>query len=87
MLSIDTELADSALVKRVADHCGRHGKVEAVLIVRQPAPTHEAVYALVRMGTIESALAVRRSFGDMMYGNTSVYIGLRAASLRETAAA
>ena len=87
MLSINTKLADSALGKRVADQCGRHGKVESVLIVRQPAPTHEAVYALVRMATIESALAVRRSFGDMMYGNTSVYIGLKSTRARETAGA
>ena len=87
MLSTDTTLNDAALEHLVAQCCGGFGDVEEVFIVRQPTPSDEAVYALVRMATVEAALAVRRSFGDMMYGDTSVYIGLTPASLRETAAA
>jgi len=76
MLSADTKLPDAALEQLIGRHCSDHGKVEGVIILRQCAPRREEVYALVKMATTDSALAVRRSFGDMMYGNTSVYIGL-----------
>lgn len=76
MLSIDTNLPDTVLKELVGQHCSDYGEVEEVFILRQPAVRHDAVYALVKMATPESVLAVRRSFGDMMYGNTSVYIGL-----------
>jgi len=76
MLSIDTRLPDTMLKELIRQHCGDYGKVDAVFILRQPAPHHEAVYALVKMATTDSVLAVRRTFGDMMYGDTSVYIGL-----------
>lgn len=87
MLSTNPEMNDAALATRVAEFCSLHGKVEAVSIVHQPVQGYEAVYALVRMATTSSALSVRHAFGDMMYGEMSVYIALTPAQLREAAAA
>lgn len=87
MLSTNPEMNDAALEALVAEYCGRHGKVEAVSIVHEPARDYDAVYALVRMATSASALNVRHTFGDMMYGETSVYIALTPARTREPALA
>lgn len=76
MLSANTKLPDAMLEELIGRHCSDHGKVERVCILRQPAPSRVEAYALVKMATTDSALAVRRTFGDMMYGDTSVYIGL-----------
>ena len=81
MLSVNTKLPDVMLEELIGLYCSDYGKVEKVFILRQPTPQHEAVYALVKMATSDSVLAVRRSFGDMMYGNTSVYIGLTSNRL------
>jgi len=85
MLSTNPEMNDAALAALVADFCSLHGKVEAVSIVHEPARGYDAVYALVRMATSASALSLRHAFGDMMYGETSVYIALTPARAREAA--
>jgi hypothetical protein len=64
------------LEELIRRHCSDLGTVEGVRILRQIAPGRIETYALVKMATTGSALAVRRTFGDMMYGDTSVYIGL-----------
>jgi hypothetical protein len=76
MLSANTRLPDAMLKELIRRHCSDLGKVEEVCILRQTAPSRVEIYALVTMATTGSALAVRRTFGDMMYGDTSVYIGL-----------
>lgn len=76
MLSVNTKLPDTQLEQLISHRCSDYGNVERVYILRPLASGSAEVYALVRMTTPESGLALRRSFGDMMYGNTSVYIGL-----------
>ena len=85
MLSTNPAMTDAALEALVAECCGRHGEVEAVSIMHQPAKDYDAIYALVRMATVDSTLSVRHAFGDMMYGETSVYIALTPARAREAA--
>jgi hypothetical protein len=76
MLSVNTRLPDTLLEQLISQRCSDYGKVERVFILRSLSSGSAEVYALVQMTTPESVLALRRSFGDMMYGNTSVYIGL-----------
>ena len=86
MLIADTSLSNAMLEELVAWHCSAYGNVDAVQVLRQCPPDRVQAYALVKMATTDSALAVRRSFGDMMYGSTSIYIGLTSDRFQPKAA-